>query len=376
MSRQFNNMKSHLEKYDYNIVCTIDEFKINKNIVFRCVDNHVNTFTINSFKNKLHRLERINEMEKLCTKCVYAKQDVDLFKIESSKILQRNGHILRSIHSLQNVEYECGNCKHISKCWLSNLHRDTGWCPNCQRDQFKNTEENVISRLGEFDVELIKYNSCKNIQVVCRCGNIFNTSLYNVERGRLCLKCKISRSSATNIERYGAENPFQSSMCKEKMKTTCMKNYGVSHHLHNPEIFKKHRDSSNSGCGVKKYYKFPSGRIDIVLGYEPQCIDELLKTYNEKNIVTDPTIIPTINYFRIDPDGSEKQALYYTDIMLPDRLIEVKSKYTYEQNQVNNERKFNGCVAAGYDIEVWIYNNKKTIGEKRIYTKNGIRIIL
>ena len=63
-------------------------------------------------------------------------------------------------------------------------------------------------------------------------------------------------------------------------------------------------------------------------------------------------------------------AKYFPDIKLPNKLIEVKSTFTYELEKENNERKFRACVESGNVLEVWIYNRKKELVMVKCYQKD------
>lgn len=126
----------------------------------------------------------------------------------------------------------------------------------------------------------------------------------------------------------------------------------------------------------RKEYKFPSGRTEYVLGYENWCIDSLLKEgYNEDEIVVLASKIPIIKYLKKYKDGTEREGRYYPDIKLPNRLVEVKSTWTYRSEQENNERKFAETAKQGHTLEVRIYNDKKKLVEKRVYKQLGNIVI-
>lgn len=320
------------------------------------------------------------------------------------------------------------------------------------------------------------------MDVICKCGKKFNTTLPDIERGRLCIGCKLDRSKETNLEKYGVDNPFKSEEIKHKIKESCMEKYGVDHHLKNKEILEKVKKTNKEKYGVefvfhteesfinsrktmmekygvdsylktetfqsfmtknryiflekakktcldrygvdcyvksdefianypiywqraretcldrygvefpiqnplifskaqqsmfsKKEYTFPNGRKAYVRGYEPRCIDLLLQEgNNEKDIIVETCIIPVISYIKLRDDGTEYDAMYFPDIKLPDRLIEVKSTYIYEKDKVNNDRKFKACVKSGYNIDVWIFNGKQELAEIISYSKDGIILI-
>jgi len=121
-------------------------------------------------------------------------------------------------------------------------------------------------------------------------------------------------------------------------------------------------DNYNDTCFLRKPFTFPSGRVDNVLGHEPLALKELLNHYEEEEIVTDTSLIPIFNYNKISKStGKEYKGKYYPDIMLPDKIVEVKSEFTFEFDKENNLRKMEAVAKKGYNFEFWIYNNKKEL---------------
>lgn len=206
----------------------------------------------------------------------------------------------------------------------------------------------------------------------------------------------------TNLERYGVESILQSPEFKEKIKQTCLERYGVEHPSQTPEFREKVKQTFIEHYGVdnpnktsevrekikqtnlerygvefpsqckeiqekiqkngKKYkeYTMPSGIIRKVQGYEPFALDELVKLYNESDIITDKKEIPRITY-----NINDKKKYYFPDIHIPsqNKIIEVKSDWTYKSKQDNIEEKANATKSAGYIYEIWVYDRKgnKTI---------------
>jgi hypothetical protein len=168
-----------------------------------------------------------------------------------------------------------------------------------------------------------------------------------LERNRIitfkCGTCgTINKSSSNNLTRG----------CATSRCSVCVENP-----MHNPDSVHKLMQTSFS----KKSFVFPSGRIDMVMGYEPLCLKTLLNSYHEDDIVTDCRKIPTFKYRCLNDDGTERDALYYPDILLPDKIIEVKSTWTFEKEKINNLRKFQAVANSGYKLECWIYDGKKNI---------------
>lgn len=55
-----------------------------------------------------------------------------------------------------------------------------------------------------------------------------------------------------------------------------------------------------------------------------------------------------------------KNHVYRPDIFIPSRnkIIEVKSEYTYKLDYDKNWAKLHSCKALGYDVEIRVYNSK------------------
>jgi hypothetical protein len=153
------------------------------------------------------------------------------------------------------------------------------------------------------------------------------------------------------IEHYDVDNPNKVSEIRDKIKQTCLEKYGVEHPLQNKEIMEKTQKNA------KKYkeYKMPSGTIRKVQGYEPFALDELVKTYTEEDIISDRKDIPRICY-----KIGDKQRHYFPDIYIPskNKIIEVKSTWTYKCKEDNIQEKAEATKKAGYGYEVWIYDSK------------------
>jgi hypothetical protein len=156
------------------------------------------------------------------------------------------------------------------------------------------------------------------------------------------------------MEKYGSEYFINSDACKEMMK----EKYGSEYPMQCPDLYYKALVSRFT----RKQYVFNSGRKEMLLGYEPHCVDDLLKEYDEEDIILDPRIIPTFDYKKIREDGSIYDAKYFPDILVVNDnrkfFIEVKSNWTWNIDIENNKKKIQAVKAEGEDIEVWIYDNK------------------
>lgn len=158
----------------------------------------------------------------------------------------------------------------------------------------------------------------------------------------------------TFIKNYGVDNPNKTKTVRDKIKKTCLERYGVEYPSQNQEIQEKTQKNA------KKYkeYKMPSGEIRKVQGYEPFALDYLITQYKEDEIKSDRKDIPRITYFVED-----KKHYYFPDFYIPheNKIIEVKSTWTYNIYIENVKNKEQATKEAGYNYEIWVYNKK---GEK------------
>jgi hypothetical protein len=185
---------------------------------------------------------------------------------------------------------------------------------------------------------------------------------------------KIAKS---NIEKYGNEIATKNKKVIEKIKETNKEKYGGNSPMCNDLIKSKSRktvyERFGSFCVPFKTYKeyiMPSGKTVKYLGYENRAFDYLLLEMGENDFLT---VGKDLNS-EIEPlkykDNSGKQYRYYPDIYIPklNKIIEVKSQWTYEINKEINDIKGKACKDLGYNFEFWIYvgKNKKHITPKII----------
>ena len=167
------------------------------------------------------------------------------------------------------------------------------------------------------------------------------------------------------FNKYGVEYPIQNKIIKEKIKQTCLEKYGVENPTLNKDIQDKIRQKCHSYHYKYKVYTFPSGKQVKIQGYENLALDELIKLYPENNILNDRNDVPKIDY-----NYNTKQKQYIPDIYLVDhnKVIEVKSTWTYHIELEKNNIKARACIDKGYQYEFWVYDNKLN---KTIYTIDG-----
>jgi len=158
----------------------------------------------------------------------------------------------------------------------------------------------------------------------------------------------------TNLKKYGVENVFQDSEIKEKIKQTNLKKYGVENPMQNSKIFEKQRKNSFK---LKKFI-FSSGKEIKLQGFEPEALEILLKQYDKNDIITSISKIPKIKY-----KLNDKIHVYFPDFYIKskNKIIEVKSIYTFLKDKEKNLKKKEACLANNFDFEFMIFDRKKKL---------------
>jgi hypothetical protein len=113
---------------------------------------------------------------------------------------------------------------------------------------------------------------------------------------------------------------------------------------------------SKNSYKLKKYI-FPSGRVEKMQGYENFMLDELIKNnISEDNIVVSRKDVPEIWFI----NSKGKKSRYFVDCFIKseNKCIEVKSIWTLENKRKDVFLKHQAVKDAGYDCEIWVYDNK------------------
>jgi hypothetical protein len=115
--------------------------------------------------------------------------------------------------------------------------------------RFKDLREDKGQFYNYSQVEYI--NSQTKIKIICPLhGEFYQYPLDHVKGYDGCKKCSKLKSTQTNLERYGVENPFQSEEIKNKIKQKNLEKYGVENPSQSPKIHQKKIETSlkNYGC--------------------------------------------------------------------------------------------------------------------------------
>ena len=198
-----------------------------------------------------------------------------------------------------------------------------------------------------------------------------NMERYGVEYSSQCPEVK-KKMKATNIQRYGVENPFQNEKVKEKMKATNMERYGVEYGLQNKEIFEKNQRKRFK----MKIYEFNCNNKVECQGYDAYALKELEEKYDY--IYEDYNNWNDLDFWYTTKD--KKQHKYYPDIpfLRENKIIEVKSDYTFYADLYVNILKAKCVIQQDLDFEFWIYDNKKDklVLETDLFKNNSIEEIV
>jgi hypothetical protein len=82
--------------------------------------------------------------------------------------------------------------------------------------------------------------------------------------------------------------------------------------------------------------------------------------YSEFDLTVDPKEMPRVQYMYLG-----KVAIYYPDIYikLKNKIIEVKSDYTYYRYYDKNMAKRQRCIEMGMEFEFWVFDGSKNLME-------------
>ena len=211
-------------------------------------------------------------------------------------------------------------------------------------------------------------NQCKEIR-----DKIKATCLkkYGVEHSLQNKEVK-EKAKATNLKRYGVECSLQNKEVKEKIKATCLKKYGVEHPMQNKELFEKNQRKRFK----MKNYEFNCNNKVECQGDEPIALKELEENYDYT--YEDYNNWNNLVFWYITKD--KKQHKYYPDIpfLRENKIIEVKSNYTFYADLYENILKAKCVIQQGLDFEFWIYDNKKSklVLETDLFKNNSIKEIV
>ena len=313
-------------------------------------------------KSKISCLEKYGVEHSTQNKEVQEKIK-NTFKNNPHKIQEKEDKKKKTCLEKYGFEYATQN-KEIQDKIESTTIQKYGVKRASQLEEYKNKAENTClkkygvkyaTQLSEYREKIIKtnlkrYGVKSSIQLPKFKEKRVQTTLkrYGVINVSQLPKFKQKRIDTT-LKKYGLTSVFKLQSVKDKSQETCLKRYGVKHISHAKlpsKIFKF------------KLYTFPCGNITHVQGYEPFALDDLVKEgYTYSDILTDRSDVPDIWY-----EGKDgKTHRYFVDIYIPkiNKMIEVKSKWTYDTHHETVLLKAKECIKNGYNYEIWLYDYKK-----------------
>ena len=151
----------------------------------------------------------------------------------------------------------------------------------------------------------------------------------------------LSKMKNTNIEKYGAEYYSTTNDWYDKCVNSALKKYGKEWVSKVDSINVKQQ----SGGYSYHYFEFPSGKVVRVQGYEPKVLTKLVIDYEESDIIVGvQNIIDEIGFFHYEYEGETHR--YYPDIYIKseNRVIEVKSTYTFNKEKEKNLLKRDSVI--------------------------------
>lgn len=354
--------KKKIAKYSFETVQSI--FNINNCTLITTVYNK-NTDPLNFIcKDKIEMTFKKYLVQLCCDKC-HSKTLTRRFKYslnEVQKIFQDNNCEMVSSeykNQLQNLDYicECKNKAKISFKAFLNGQR----CQECAIQKRKVTNlvryGNEVSmnseELKEIWVEKIQNRTDEEKADIQNKRKVTNLEKYGVEHS---LQSEIvkNKSKETCLEKYGVEYSIKSSIVKDKIKETMIERYGVEYPMQNIHSFTKGTETAKN----TKKYTLPSGKQVNIQGYENFALDILLQEFTEDEILNSRTDMPVITYKQKNINRR-----YFPDIYIPkiNKIIEVKSTWTYKKFLIKNILKAIYTRKLGYDYEVWIFDKNQLV---------------
>ncbi len=141
---------------------------------------------------------------------------------------------------------------------------------------------------------------------------------------------------------------------RSRYKNTILERYGVEHLSQDSEFLENLLKKSFS----YKSYRLPSGKVISLQGYEPKVMNYLLTKYTEEDILyTNKSIEDRIG--KIFYKNVNKKSRYFPDLYIvsENKIIEVKSIFTYDLDLSKNLSKKEECLKRGINFEFIIYDN-------------------
>lgn len=160
----------------------------------------------------------------------------------------------------------------------------------------------------------------------------------------------------TNINNFGFITPFKDPSFLRKREETSIRKRGVRHPMQDPNVFRLNQLS----CFKYKEYMFPSGKIELVQGYENLALNYIMNNgiFKENEIEIHNDLVPLIEYY-----FKNKTRVHYIDIYIKsiNLIIEVKSPYTFNKEVDKIYAKQEAAKELGFGYEIWVFDGNGEI---------------
>jgi hypothetical protein len=197
-------------------------------------------------------------------------------------------------------------------------------------------------------------NQTSPLDFTCVCNRTGSVSAKRFFRGQRCnnKECMETRKKATNMLKFNSITYTGTTAYIERKRNTSLAKYGVE----DPQQFPAIRSKTKRSSFALKDYMFPSGKVVKIQGYEHFALDDLLKSYDESELLTEDSDQPEIWW----KDSTGKTHRYYSDIYIPcdNTVVEVKSTYTARLHAEKLKQCRASAEMAGYNYDVLIYTEK------------------
>lgn len=389
-----NLLKYIINKTNHLIDVSIHERIFNiKNDIFKIEKCHICN------ENKLEWNNKLKFYKHTCSnhscKKIYLKINKDPHKEElrrqkisstqKNKTVQEKQNIINKIKKT-NIEKYGKDSYTKTDDFKKNMIAKYGYISAFElKETHERSKKTILERYGcdhNFKIEYVKENKKKTF--------LDKYGFDNPNKNEI-VKKKIIK---TNNLKYGGNSPMCNELIQEKSKTTLLLNYGVDSPLKNKDILKKSEDKMLELYGVKywiqdvdnlekligrngksTYKKYVLNDKEIYLqGYEDYVLFEiLLKKYKIDDIcMNNKDIEKYTNKIYYEKDNRKHK--YYPDfyIISENKIIEVKSDYTYNYDLNINEIKKKSCENMGIHFDFIIINRstyKNWIKNKKHYEK-------
>lgn len=294
---------------------------------------------------------------------------------------------------LENTSYLPLDVKYNQRCFhiINNLY-EVPLCKNCNINHVNFNNRNKDWKYLEYCSSKCSFNKKTNYDYKKTSLNKWGVDNYSKTRDFKDRMIKLnnmnwgvdwyqqsedfkSKSIKTCLEKYGFTSYTKTEEFKNRLRNTFIKNWGVDWYTKSNDFRNKFRNTCLEKYGYEHYmlsdsfslsckrqfkdYILPSNRVVRIQGYENLALDILISKYKEDDIiVTNKEIREEIGILNYIMDKREHTYVPDIYIKLENKIIEVKSNWTYELELEKNNLKKKSCEDVGIKFEFWIFNKK------------------